>query len=65
VTLPPSSGLKDFFLIASIGQCKFWLLEHSVGLILQTTLGGVVAAFRLQQIVRINLEVLSSFSCFS
>jgi hypothetical protein len=36
-----------------------------MGLILQATLGGVAAAFRLQQIVRINLEVLSSFACFS
>jgi hypothetical protein len=33
-------GLKEFFLIASFGPCKFCLNELFVGLILQATLGG-------------------------
>jgi hypothetical protein len=40
-------GLKEFSLIASVGRCKFRLNEHSVGLILQATLGGIMTDFRL------------------
>jgi hypothetical protein len=46
-------GLKEFFLIASFGPCKFCLNELFVGLILQATLGGgggVVADFKPVQI---------------
>jgi hypothetical protein len=46
----PLPGLKEFFLIASFGRCKFKLSEDSVGVLLQATLGGVAADFRAQQI---------------
>jgi hypothetical protein len=36
----PVKGLKDFFLIASFGCCKFCLNELFVGLIMQATWGG-------------------------
>jgi hypothetical protein len=43
-------GLKEFSLIVSVGRCKYRLSEHSIGFILQATLGGVAADFRPQQI---------------
>jgi hypothetical protein len=46
----PLQGLKEFFLIASVGRCKYQLNENSIGLLLQVTLGGVAADFRLQQL---------------
>jgi hypothetical protein len=46
----PVNGLKEFFLIASFGRCKFRLNEHSVGLILQATLGAIATDFKPIQI---------------
>jgi hypothetical protein len=46
----PIQGLKEFSLIVSVGRCKYRLSEHSIGFILQATLGGVAADFRPQQI---------------
>jgi hypothetical protein len=45
----PIIGLK-FFLVASIGQCKYRLLEQSLGFLLQATMGGTVVDFGPQQI---------------
>jgi hypothetical protein len=33
----PLHGLKEFFLIASVGRCKYQLNENSIGLLLQAT----------------------------
>jgi hypothetical protein len=44
----PPLGFKEFYIIVSFGRCKFQLLESSIGFLLQTTLGGVAADFRLQ-----------------
>jgi hypothetical protein len=44
----PRRGFSEFFLIASVGRCKFKLCENSTGLILQATLGGSAADFRPQ-----------------
>jgi hypothetical protein len=46
----PVDGLREFFLVASVGRCKFHLTEQCSGLLLQATLGGVAADFRQQQI---------------
>jgi hypothetical protein len=37
----PIQCLKEFSLIVSVGRCKYRLSEHSIGFILQATLGGV------------------------
>jgi hypothetical protein len=42
----PISGLKEFFLIASVGCCKLRLSEETIGSILEVTLGGVAIDFR-------------------
>jgi hypothetical protein len=44
----PVDGQKEFFLVASVGRCKFHLTEQCSGLPLQATLGGVAADFRQQ-----------------
>jgi hypothetical protein len=72
----PLRGVQEFFLIVSVGSCKYRLSEDSIGLILQATLGGVVADFRPQQIsdwvfkfvvtsknVGFHIYNLQSFSC--
>jgi hypothetical protein len=45
----PLQGVKEFFLVVSIGRCKYGFDDHSVDLLLQATLGGVAADFRPQQ----------------
>jgi hypothetical protein len=42
----PRWGFSEFFLVASVGCCKYKLCENSIGLILQATLGGSAADFR-------------------
>jgi hypothetical protein len=36
----PIQGLKEFFMVVSVGRCKYELSEYSIGMILQATLGG-------------------------
>jgi hypothetical protein len=72
----PSSSLKEFYLIASVGRCKYRLSEHSLGFLLRATLGGTTADFRPQQIsdrvfrfvvastnVGFHIYNLKSFAC--
>jgi hypothetical protein len=72
----PVQGLKEFFLIVSVGRCKFKLSEYSIDFLLQTTLGGTAVDFRPQQIsdmvfkfvvashnVGFHIYNLRSFSC--
>jgi hypothetical protein len=74
----PASGLDsmDFFLLVSVGRCKYRVSEHSVGLIFQATLGGCVVDFKPLQIVErvfrfsvasknvgFHIYKLGSFSC--
>jgi hypothetical protein len=46
----PVQGLMEFFLIVSLGRCKFNLLEKTIGFLLEATIGGTAVDFRLQQI---------------
>jgi hypothetical protein len=46
----PESSLKEFFLLVSVGRCKYMLNEKYIGHILQATLGGCVVDFRPQPI---------------
>jgi hypothetical protein len=39
-------GLKEFFMVVSVGRCKYQLSKLSVGLTLQATLGGTTIDFR-------------------
>jgi hypothetical protein len=41
----PIEGLKEFFLIVSVGPCKFRLSEDIIGFIIKATLGGAAAYF--------------------
>ncbi|TVU38188.1 hypothetical protein EJB05_11544, partial [Eragrostis curvula] len=50
VTLSDFPNGKPFFLVVSFDRCKYRLNNHSVGLILQATVGGSVADFRPEQI---------------
>jgi hypothetical protein len=72
----PIQGLKEFFLIVSVGRCKFKLSKHTIGSLLQATLGGTTVDFRPQQIsdmvfkfvvashnVGFHIYNLRSFSC--
>lgn len=45
-----SSGHRDFFLVASLGRCKFRLSAHLVSYILQAVLGGFARDFRCSQL---------------
>jgi hypothetical protein len=47
INFAPDVGLKEFFLVASVGRCKLKLYEYSIGIILQATTGGYPADFRL------------------
>lgn len=47
VSFDPLSSSSEFFLVLSVGRCKFRLLEHSVSLILQSVIGGQAPAFRV------------------
>jgi hypothetical protein len=42
----PIEGLKEFFMVVSVGRCKYQLSKLSVGLTLQATLGGAMTDFR-------------------
>jgi hypothetical protein len=72
----PIGGLMEFFLIVSVGRCKYKLSEQSINLILQATLGGNAIDFRPQQVsdrvfkffvasknVGFHIYKLRSFSC--
>jgi hypothetical protein len=72
----PISGLKEFYLLVSVANCKYKLLEFSIEMILQATIGRVAADFRPQQIsnrvfkfvvtsknVGFHIYNLCSFSC--
>jgi hypothetical protein len=72
----PIGNLSEFFLIVSVGRCKYKLTEYSIGHILQATLGGTAVDFRPQQIsdgvfkfvvasknVGFHIYNLCSFSC--
>jgi hypothetical protein len=36
----PVQGLKEFFLIVSVGRCKYKLSEQTIDFLLQATIGG-------------------------
>jgi hypothetical protein len=72
----PRRGFSEFFLVASVGHCKFKLCENSIGVILQATLRGSMADFRPQRLsdrsfkfvvasrnVGFHIYNLKSFSC--
>jgi hypothetical protein len=70
----PVHGLKEFFLIVSVGRCKFKLSEQTIGFLLQATIGGTAVDFRPQQLsvfkfvvascnVGFHIYNLISFSC--
>jgi hypothetical protein len=76
VNFVPDVGLKEFVLVVFIGHCKFKLSEHSIGAILQATLGGYAADFRpvllydrvfhfsvASRNVGFHIHKLQSFSC--
>ena len=50
VTSDPSSAAKDFFLVLSVGRCKFRLSEHLIENLLQAVIGGSPRAFRVVQL---------------
>ena len=56
-----SSVSQEFFLVPSVGRCKFCLTSSSVGTILQSMLGGHSHAF---QVVQLDDRVFR-FSVFS
>jgi hypothetical protein len=47
VSFDPLYSSREFFLVLSIGRCKFHLSNTSVALILQSVIGGIPAAFRV------------------
>jgi hypothetical protein len=59
----PARGLDpmEFFLLVSIGRCKYRVSEHLVGFLFQETLGGCAVDFKLLQIA----ERVFSFSVAS
>jgi hypothetical protein len=72
----PSRGFLEFFLVASVGRCKYRLCEISIGLIPQATLGGSTTDFRPRKIsdrvfkvvvasrnVSFHIYNLKSFAC--
>jgi hypothetical protein len=76
ISLAPGLGFKEFFLLVSVGICKYHVSEHSVGLLLQATLGGCAVDFKPLQIVErvfrfsvasknvgFHINKLRSFSC--
>jgi len=50
VTGDPSSSAKDFFLVLSVGRCKFRLTVLLIENLLQTVIGGFPRAFRVVQL---------------
>lgn len=50
VNFDPSSPLPEFFLVLSVGRCKFRLSPITVGCILQSVLGGSRHAYRVSQL---------------
>jgi hypothetical protein len=46
----PDHGSKEFVLLDSVEKCKYRLSEFPIGIILQATLGGSAADFRLIQV---------------
>jgi hypothetical protein len=69
-------SFQEFLLVVSFGRYKFHINEGSVGFILQATIGGVTADFRLHQLsgrvfwfvvssqlVGFHLCKIGSFSC--
>ena len=50
VTSDPSSAAKDFFLVLSVGHCKFRLSEHLIENLLQAVIGGSPRAFKVVQL---------------
>jgi hypothetical protein len=54
-------GFKEFYLVVSFDHCKFQFSESSVGFLLQATLGGVAADFRLQRITDRGVQIRCGF----
>ncbi|TVU22093.1 hypothetical protein EJB05_31773, partial [Eragrostis curvula] len=50
VSFLPGCGLQEFFLVASVGRCKFRLSELVVANLLQVSLGGNAAAFKVSRL---------------
>jgi hypothetical protein len=50
----PAPGLDpmEFFLLVSVGRCNYRVSEHSVGFLLQATLGGCAVDFKPLQIAK-------------
>lgn len=48
VCVHPSSRARGFFLVLSVGRCKYHLTVDSVGRILQATIGGSAPLFHVQ-----------------
>lgn len=47
VSFDPNLSAREFFLVVSVGRCKFRLTELSVALILNSVIGGCPDAFRV------------------
>ncbi|TVU16793.1 hypothetical protein EJB05_36948, partial [Eragrostis curvula] len=47
VVFSPGGGLKEFFLVISVGRCKFRLTEDSIAHLLQAILGGNARSFNV------------------
>jgi len=45
VTFDPSLSAQEFFLVVSVGRCRYSLTEFSVASILQSVIGGLPDAF--------------------
>ncbi|TVU51638.1 hypothetical protein EJB05_03078, partial [Eragrostis curvula] len=50
VVFSPNCGLGDFFLVLSVGRCKFRLTTFLVALILQAVLGGSAQSFKVEEL---------------
>ncbi|TVU06335.1 hypothetical protein EJB05_49544, partial [Eragrostis curvula] len=50
VVFSPNCGLGEFFLVLSVGRCKFRLTTFSVALILQAVLGGSAQSFKVEEL---------------
>lgn len=50
VQLTLKDSRHEFLLVAAVGRCKFRLDQSSMGVILQSALGGSAADFRPKQI---------------
>lgn len=50
VSFDPISSAREFFLVLSVGRCKYRLTESSVATILHSVIGGLPDAFRVRSL---------------